>query len=134
MAGAWIPLPGYPTAAWGQTKVWRGDHVGPANYATGGEIPVPGAFGFPGGIEEIGAGFGGYSYSNNYYVKMFPPVAAGNTFNVNESFAPVWPANASNANNTNQIQIVWYYAANNVQVAANTTLAAEGVRITAYGG
>ena len=130
MAGAWIPCPGAPTDI-GNRKFWRGDHVGPALYATGGEIPVPSAFGFPGYIEEIGAAFGGASYSTTYYVKMVPPA---NSFNASEQSAPTWGANASNANNTNQIQVQWFYTANNVQVAANTNLAAEGVRITAWGG
>lgn len=129
MAGAWIPLPGYPTAV-GNKLLWRGDHPGPAAYATGGEIPVPNAFGFQ-GIEDLGFGFGGYSYSNNYYVKAWPPT--GNVANVNEQFAPTFTQTASNANNTNMPQLAWYYAANNNQVAANTNLAAELVRITAWG-
>ena len=130
MAGAWIPCPGAPTDI-GNRKFWRGDHVGPLLYATGGEIPVPGAFGFPGFIEDIGATAGGYSYSNNYYVKIALPA---NSFNAAEQSAPTWGANASNANNTNQLQILWYYANNNNQVAANANLSAEGVRITAWGG
>lgn len=129
MANAWIPLPNYPTSAWGSTKVWKGDHTGPAAYATGGEIVVPGAFGFQ-GLEEVGAAFSGNSYSTTYYVRMVPPA---NSFSAAEQQAPSWGANASNANNTNQIQLLWYYQANNAQVAANTNLTAEGVRITVYG-
>lgn len=130
MANTYIPLPGYPAAAWGQTRVWRGDHIGPLIYVTGGEFPTPAAFGFPGGIESVGVDFGGNSYSGTYYVKALQPA---NSFSASEQRAPAFGATASNANATNQIAIQWFYTNNNAQVAANTNLAAEGVRLVAYG-
>lgn len=125
-----IPLPGYPTAAWGQTRVWHGDHTGPALYVTGGEFVTPASFGFPGGLESVGSQFSGNSYSGTYYTRMIPPA---NSFSASELRAPAFGANASTANNTNQIAIKWFYSANNNEVAANTNLAAEGIRIIAYG-
>src|SRR6185437_16657406 len=129
MANTYIPLPGYPTAAWGQTRVWKGDHIGPALYVAGGEYPTPAAFGFPGGIESVGGEFSGNAYSGNYYVRA---VAPANSFSASEQRAPAFGATASNANNTNAIALKWFYTANNVEVAANTNLAAEGVRLIAY--
>jgi hypothetical protein len=123
-----IPLPGYPTAV-GNKMYWRGDHVGPLLYVTGGEFIPPQAFGMQ-GIEEIGAAFSGNSFSTTYYVRMVPPA---NAFSANEQYASAWGANASNANNTNQIAVQWFYQANNAQVAANTNLAAEAVRFTVWG-
>ncbi len=130
MANSNIPLPGYPTAAWGSTRVWHGDHYGPAAYATGGEFIPPAALGFPGGIESMSGQFSGNSFSGNYYVRMVPPA---NSFSSTEQRAPAFGANASTANNTNQIAVQWFYQANNNQVNANTNLAGEGVRILAFG-
>ena len=95
------------------------------------EKKLAAAFGFPGGIEDIQVNLGGFSASNNYYVKCFPPA---NSQTAGENVAPNWGQNASSANNTNMPQLLWYYANNNNQVAANANLSAEGVRITAWGG
>lgn len=130
MANFNIPVPNYPSV-YGPSKVNLVDHVGPANYVTGGESILPSWFGFPAYIETVGSEFSGNSFSTNYYVRIVPPA---NSFNANELYASTWGANASNANNVNSLQLLWYYSANNNQVAANTNLSAEGVRLRAYGG
>jgi hypothetical protein len=128
MANTNIPLPGYPTA-YANKIYWRGDHVGQANYSTGGEFIPPLSFGMQ-GVEDIGSSFGGFSYSNNYYVKAWLPA---NSFSANEQFASSFGPNASNANVNNYPALIWYYANNNNQVAANANLSAEGVRLTVIG-
>lgn len=130
MANSNIPAPGYPTA-WGGTKVDLVDHIGPAAYVTGGESIIPSWFGFPSYVEQVELNAGGFSYSNNYYVKAQLPA---NSFSATEQFAATWGANASNANNTNSPQLLWFFANNNNQVTANTNLAAEAVRLRAFGG
>lgn len=132
MANVNIPLPGYPTAAWGSTKVWRGDHFGPTAYNnTTGEILTAAPFFGPGGIESVSPEFGGYTFSNNYYVKAFLP---NNTAPVNtEQYASAFGVSNANANANNMPQLVWYIASNNAQVAANTNLAAEVVRLSVTG-
>ena len=132
MANVNIPVYGYPTAAWGQTKVWRGDHFGPTAYNnTTGEIVTPTPFTLN-GIETVGAEFGGFTYSNNYYVKMFLPNNI--TPSSSEYASPVFGVTlGNNANANNMPQIQWFYAANNNQVAANTNLAAEAIRLVVYG-
>lgn len=127
--GKFISLPGYPTASWGATKVARGDFFGTNNYQAGGELIVPGTFGL-GAFETAGASFSGYSYSNNYFARVVAP----NNLSANgEQLAPVYTANASNGNNTNQLVVKWFIASNNAEVANNTNLSAEGVRFTAEG-
>lgn len=120
-----IPVPGYPTAAWGQTKVSKVDHWGQANYSTGGEIISPAVFGM-GGLESIGAEFGAYATSQNYFVRAVPPANSQSTA---ENQAPTWNGN----NNTSQIALKWFVAANSNEVAANTNLSGEVVRIVAFG-
>lgn len=127
MSQAWISAPGYPTAIGNKLK-WFGDHVGPSNYQQPGETVVPNAFGFPGFVEDVGGSFGGYSQSNNYFVRGVWPANA--TSNVNEQFAPTYFQNTAN----NSLSLQWFYAANSVQVSNNTNLAAEIVKVTAWGG
>lgn len=130
MANSNIPAPGYPTA-WGGTKVNLVDHVGTSNYQAGGETIIPSWFGFPSYVEQVEAMTGGLSYSGNYYVKVQAPA---NSFSASEQAAATWGANASNANNTNSLQLLWFIASNNAQVANNANLAGEAVRLRAYGG
>ena len=76
--GKFVPCGGYPTAAWGQAKVTRGDFFGSNNYQQGGEVQVPGTYGFPGGIEAIDTEGTQYAVSNNYFARVAYPA---NSFN-----------------------------------------------------
>lgn len=129
--GQVIPLQNYPTAAWGATRVSRGDFFGSNSYQQGGEVQTPIPFGFAGGIEEMGFSGGGYSASGTYFARVAYPA---NSFSASELKATSWGQNASSANNTNAPVVKWFYAANSVEVANNTNLAAEVVRYTSYGG
>ena len=124
-----IPIGGsdYPTA-FGNKQRWVGDHVGPANYQQPGETVSPNMFGFPGFVETLGSSFGGYSQSSTYFVRSAWPANA--TANVNEIKAPVFFQTTAN----NSLSLQWFYAANSVQVSNNTNLAAEIVKVTAWGG
>lgn len=127
--GKFIKLPNYPTAAWGATQVNRGDFFGSNNYQQGGEVQVPGTYGFQ-GIEAIQFDGTAYSVSNNYFARVSYPA---NSFNSAEQLAPAFGQTASAANNTNAPVIKWFIASNNAEVANNTNLAAEVVRATFWG-
>lgn len=125
-----IPVGGsdYPTAI-GNKQRWVGDHVGPANYQQPGEVVTPNMFGFPGFVETLGASFGGFSQSNNYFVRSVWP-QAGNTSSASEAKAPVYSAPSAN----NCLILQWFIASNSAQVANNANLGAEIVRLEAWGG
>ncbi len=127
--GKFVPLPNYPTPAWGATKVTSGDFFGSNNYQQGGEVQIPQTYGF-GGIESIKFAGTAYSVSNNYFARAVYPA---NSFSANEGLAPSFGQNASSANNTNAPVIKWFIASNNVEVANNTNLAAEVVRADFFG-
>lgn len=127
--GKFIKMPNYPTAAWGATRVSKGDWFGNSNYQQPGDALVPATFGF-GAIETAGFSGGGYSNTGNYYARVTYPA---NTSASTEQFAPVFGQNASTANNTNAPVVTVYIASNNAQVANNTNLAAECFKIEAYG-
>jgi hypothetical protein len=130
--GLFKPLPSYPTSAWGATKVNRGDFFGSSNYQQGGEVISPQAFGFT-GVERFTVELSSnnnndrsYSYTGNYFgVTQYP----ANLSTANEQYAPVYAGTASN----NQIVVRWFYAANSVEVANNTNLAAEALPVTVFG-
>jgi hypothetical protein len=113
-----IPLPGY-MAVTPSRLYWRGDLQGNANYQQSGDKIYASDFGMV-GLETASGEFGGFSASNNYYVKIFPPA---NFANVNETQAASF----------NNVSVYWYIASNNAAVANNTNLAAEFVRISATG-
>lgn len=125
--GKFTSLPNYPTRAWGSTKVAAGDFFGSNNYQQGGEVQVPATFGFT-GIESLHLE-SAFAYSQNYFARVYFPA----TGNKNENVAPSYGQNASTANNTNAPLIQWFIAANNAQVANNTDLSAEVVRLRAFG-
>jgi hypothetical protein len=124
-----IPVGGsdYPTAV-GHRQRWVGDHVGPANYQQPGETVTPNMFGFPGFVESLGSSFGGYTQSNTYFVRARWP--ANNASSTTELAAPVFSSPTAN----NCLVLQWLIAANSAQVANNTNLAAEIVRLEAWGG
>lgn len=125
MAYSNIPVPGYPTRAWGSTRVSKVDHFGPVLYPTGGEVMYPASFGM-GGLENVAVDFGGFATSQNYFARA---VAPSNSQTATENQAPTWNGN----NATSQITLQWFYAANSNAVAANTNLAAEVLRLTVFG-
>ena len=127
--GKTVNLPGYSTAAWGQTKVWRGDFFGSSNYQQGGEVQTPQPYGFA-GLEAINFDGTAFAASNNYFARVAYPA---NSFNNTEFQATTFGQSASSANNTNAPVIKWFIASNSAEVANNTNLSAEVVRITAYG-
>jgi hypothetical protein len=113
-----IPMPGYLNPGSLKRLWWIGDCTGNANYQQNGDTFYATDFGMA-GFETASPEFGGFTASNNYYVKVKAPT----TMNSNEVVAPAY----------NNITLVWYYAANNVQVANNTNLSIEIFRFSARG-
>ncbi len=130
--GKFIPKQGYPTSAWGQTRVTCGDLFGTSNYQAGGDAFVPTPF-FPGGsIEKIEMSAGGYSTSNNYFGRVSYPA---NSFSTTEPYSPNFGQTGSTANSTNAPIFKVYIAGNSAEVANNTNLAAEIFPcVTVFGG
>ena len=121
--GKAIGLPGYGSGAAATKIKWRGDIFGTSNYQAAGELVTPAQFGMS-AIEELIVP--SLSYSGNYFARVLYPT---NPTNVEQQAA----AFQSNFNNSaNNVLLAWY-AANNTQVANNTNLAAEGIRISVTG-
>ena len=114
-----IPVQGYPFSGSVKRQQWLGDLVGNGNYQQGGDVLYARDFGM-GGIEEFGMPFSGYANSGNYYARAKPPA---NSSSATETYAPVY----------NNVTVQWYYAANSTEVANNTNLAAEVVRLDLRG-
>ncbi len=117
-----IPCDQYPGSTLPAKIQWVGDHFGPGanantgNYTTGGYNLNSSAIGFT-GIEFVQTG--SYSESANYFARIFYPNVSGNTETRAATFASV--------------NVKWYYAANSNEVANNTDLSAEVVRVFANG-
>ena len=112
-----INLPGYPRPLGESPAIqWKGDYFGNSNYQQGGDKAFASDYGYS-GIEEFAPQFGGYSQTGNYFMRALMPA---NASNVNETLAPCF----------NNCTVKWYYAANSVEVANNTNLAAEVCRVT----
>lgn len=117
-----IPCDQYPGPTWPVKEQWVGDHFGPGasantgNYATGGYNLSSSALGFPGGFEWVQMS---YAQSGNYFARALYPANSGNTESRAVTFA--------------NVNIQWFYANNSAQVANNTDLSAECVRLLAIG-
>jgi|HubBroStandDraft_5_1064220.scaffolds.fasta_scaffold04977_6 hypothetical protein len=100
---------------------WIGDHFGPGvgagNYQQNGYVITPQSLGMS-RIEWVE--FSAFSQSGNYYARAIYPA----TSNKSES---------TPAPGFNSVTVEWFYAANNVQVANNTTLDGECVQMFAIG-
>jgi len=121
--GKFVPLPGYPVPVSNKIEN-RGDFFGTSNYQAGGELIVPATYGMT-AIESVQ--FTNFAFSGNYYAQVIYP----NNPNSTELQATAFQS-ASNNNNLN-VQVKWLIAANNAQVANNTNLAAEGIRVHIVG-
>jgi hypothetical protein len=119
-----IPYDPYPGPGVVAVKLeWAGDHFGPgtagntgANYNQNGYTLTAASLGMS-GFERVDLG---YSISQNYFARAY------------------YPANSSNASETRastaaNVTVTWYYAANSVQVANNTDLSGECVKMYALG-
>lgn len=112
-----IPYDGYPApGADAIRNQWAGDHFGPANYQANGYNMSAQDFSM-GRIETIGAS--ALSQSGNFYVKILYPAISGAA----ETRAPGF----------NSVNIRWYVAGNNNEVANNSNLAVEVVQLRGYG-
>lgn len=96
---------------------WIGDHFGPQNYQAGGYNLTSFALGLPGGLEWVN--FTAGSNSGNYLISGVYPGGAGQ----NEFRGVTYP----------YITMQWFYAANGSEVANNTNLSAEVIRLFALG-
>ena len=115
-----IPLPGYMTAGASASRLeWKGDMFGNNSYQQGGDVLSASDFGLV-GIESFSPSLGSYSFSGTYFVKVTPPSGSSN---INEVMAPTY----------NNATVLWYYSANNVQVANNANLSLEGIRLSVVG-
>lgn len=117
-----IALPGYYSpVGYSRKLTWAGDMFGSNNYQTGGYNENASSFGMA-GFEKVGVDFGGINIAGTfgtYTAKVKPGNLASNT----EANAPVF----------SYVTVQWYYSANNAEVANNTDLSAQGVRIDARG-
>lgn len=111
-------LPGYPQP-FGSRNVNIASHQGPNPYLTGGENYYAGASAGWGSFDAVE---GGASYNNS---------AAG-TYLVRPLY-PIGQAQLS-ASGSNNVKLGWFVAANGAQVANNTDLSAEYVRLRSFGG
>ena len=115
-----IPLPGYLAAGpMSIRREWKGDLFGNNSYQQGGDVLSAADFGLA-GIETFSPAFSSYSFSGTYFVKVTPPSGSSN---INEVMAPTY----------NNATVLWYYSANNVQVANNANLSLEGIRLSVVG-
>lgn len=114
-----IPLPGYGSSNPKPGLRWAGDYFGNNNYQQGGDKSYATDYGMV-GIEEINFTFGGVSSSGTYTAKA---TAANNSTSINELYAPAY----------NNVTIKWYYTANSVEVANNTNLNNDSVRLAITG-
>jgi hypothetical protein len=121
-----VPLGQYPGPGTLAVKIpWIGDHFGPGsgagNYQQNGYSITAQQLGMS-RIEWVQ--FSPLSQSGNYYAVVNYIAPGGNqTANKNELQAVGFA----------QIYALWYYAANNVQVANNTALDGECVQLFAIG-
>jgi hypothetical protein len=107
----------YPSPGAMAVKIpWIGDHFGPQNYQANGYSLTAFALGMS-GFEWVE--FTASSNSGNYLVSGILPGGAGNT----EFRAVTYP----------YVTVQWFYAANGNQVANNTNLSAEQIRLFAIG-
>jgi hypothetical protein len=118
-----IPYDPYPGTVFPTKLQWLGDHFGPGaagntgnNYNQNGYNLNASALGMS-GFERVDLG---YSESQNYYARAYYP---NNTSNASEI----------RASTPSSVTVVWYYAANSVQVANNTDLSGECVKMMALG-
>jgi hypothetical protein len=95
-----------------------GDYFGNNNYQQGGDKTYASDWGLS-GIEHFGVQ-SGRSASGTYSVVVYPPA---NSSNANESVASTY----------NNVTLKWLYAANGVEVANNTNLSAESLRVFVIG-
>ena len=124
MARQSVPYGQYPLNAGFSTKItWAGDHFGPGaagntgnNYNQNGYTINASSLGLS-NFERVDLG---YSLSQNYFARAYYP---NNTANASETQA-VPPTS---------VTVTWYYAANSVQVANNTDLSAECVKMLVIG-
>jgi hypothetical protein len=107
MAQGFIPYDGYPQP-FGAKIAAAGDLFGSNNYQVGGYNFYPASAGMS-RFEH--AHSSSLTQSGNYYFRVIYPNISGN----NELRAPTFP----------YVVLKWYYAANNNEVANNTSLAAE---------
>jgi len=114
-----IPLPGYMTTDPPTRGYWKGDFFGNNNYQQGGDTHHASDYGM-GGIETFGISASGLSSSGNYSGKVFPPANASNNSEVQAS---AWAT----------VTVKWFYTANNNEVANNTNLNAESLRLDIVG-
>jgi hypothetical protein len=112
-----IPCDGYPaSAALAVKQEYIGDHFGSNSYQIGG---------YPINCNDVGlngfewVAFTGGSNTGNYTTSAVLAGASGNT----EQRARVFPS----------ITMQWYYANNGNEVANNTNLSAECIRLFAIG-
>lgn len=112
-----IPVPDGSGAAIAAKRLyWEGDLFGNNNYQTTGDLYTASQFGMSG-------------------FTQIDPQARSNS--ANYSVAPIYPANASNsaeayAPASNNANLHWY-SANGTEVANNTNLAAEVMRVQIWG-
>jgi hypothetical protein len=102
----------------GNKRMWIGDVFGNNSYQAGGDVLSARDLGMS-GIEFLNI-MAGRSNSGTYYAVQNPPSSAAN---IGEGAAPAY----------NNCTILWYYAANSVQVANNSNLSLECLRIWAVG-
>ena|SRR5271165_80849 len=118
-----IALPGYMSPVGYSRKIaWAGDMFGSNNYQAGGyNENANSGFGMS-AFEKFGIDFGGINIGGTFgtYIAKSKP---GNISSNTEAQAPTFQ----------YVTVQWFYAANNVEVANNTDLSAQGVRVDARG-
>ena len=121
-------LPGYPTPS-GVRYMLIATHQGPANYQAGGETVTASTFGWGSfdGADAVSSSWNANN-SGNFIVQCLTPVAqAPAVANNNWTAFPNMPTGANN------LKIKWTQANGN-EVANNTNLSSEFVRIQYFGG
>ncbi len=121
-----IPLPGYPQP-FGTRFIDIVTHQGPTSYTTGGEnVGVPAGWG---SIDRAGAG---QSFNNTatgqYSVQVLYPIGQAPLLSGNSIQLGGVPTGSSS------IKLKWSTASNGTEVASNTNLSGEFVRVDYYGG
>lgn len=117
-------LPGYTSpVGYSRKLVWAGDVFGSNNYQQGGYTDPANGYGMV-AFEKYGIDFGGLTIAGatlgTYKVTATP---AANIAVAGEGQAPCFTS----------VVLKWFYAANNAEVANNTDLSAQGVRVDTRG-
>lgn len=122
-------LPGYEQPIGGGRKTLIATHQGPVAYATGGETVTASTFGWGSfdGADPVSSSFNANN-SGNFICQCLVPIAQAPAVANNN-----WTAFPNQPTGANNLKIKWTQSNGN-EVAANTNLSSEFVRIQYYGG